>query len=100
MQIDGGGSRKVLVRAVLAGTECSGDGVVSNFHDHGNELRRAPVGASVHETEGKRARVSAVFIRMRVRARKEGMGECGVAAMLDLNGGSGCSEHALLAVPW
>ena len=98
MQIDGEGSRKVLVRAVLAGTECSGDGVVSNFHGHGNELRRAPAAAAVQETEGKRARVSAVCIRKGVGSRDKRMGGCGVAAMSDLDGGSGGSVHALLAV--
>ena len=41
-----------------------------------------------------------MWLQKSMQARKKGKGECGVAAVLDLNGGSGCSEHALLAVPW
>ena len=54
MQIDGGGSRKAMVRVVLAGTACSGDGDASDFHGHG--LRRATAVASVHDPEGNKGR--------------------------------------------
>ena len=94
MQIDGRGSRKVLVRAVLAGTACSGDGDVSDFHGTGTSSGEVPV----HEKVGKKARVSAVSMRKRVRARGERMRGCGVAVMSDLDGGSGGSVHTLLAV--
>ena len=99
MQIDGGEVVKLAGRVALAGTAGINGGVVSNFHGHGQQLRRAPAAAAVQETEGKRARVSAVCIRKRVGARDERMGGCGVAAMSDLDGGSGGGVHGLLAVP-
>ena len=57
---NGGGSGKLGGELVLAGEGCSGVGDTSDVHGYGNDLRRGPGGSPVHETTGKRVRVSAV----------------------------------------
>ena len=54
MQEGRGGSRKLVGGVALPGTACSGDGDASDFHGHGNGLRRAPAVASGHESKGNK----------------------------------------------
>ena len=91
-RIDGGGSGERLARVALAGTAGINGGELLNFLGHGTALRRSPGDALVHETEGNKVWVSAVSKGKRVRAREERRGQCGVAAMTDLDGGSGCGR--------
>ena len=60
MQRDRGGLGKLAGEVSLPGTAPI-DGVEQlRFHGHFPKLRRGPGGDSVHETEGKKVRVSAV----------------------------------------
>ena len=88
-RIDGGGVGKLAGRAALAGTAGIDGGVASNFHGHGSGLRRSPGDASVHENEGKRARVSAVRAENKVQGSEGRNGQPNGVAMTDLDGGRG-----------
>ena len=81
-----------MVRAALAGEGWFVGGEFPDFHGLGSGLRRAPGDASVHENEEKRARVSAVRVENKVQGREGTMVVCGIAAMLDLDGGDGCGR--------
>ena len=96
---NGGGSRKAVVRVVLAGEGPVDGGKVSNFHGHGHELRRSFYGAPVHETTEKRARVSAVMMESKVEGSEREMGQQhGTAVSSSTFGHGGGSGSALLAV--
>ena len=58
MQIDGGGSRKVLVRVVLAGEGWFVDGELLNFLGYGQQLRRSFTARLCTNKMAKRAWVS------------------------------------------
>ena len=64
-----------MVRVVLAGEGCSGDGDASDFHGHGHDPRQAPAGALVHETIEEKAAVRAVSMVSKVQGSERGMGQ-------------------------
>ena len=111
MQRDRGGFGKVAREVTLPGTAPI-DGVEQlRFHEHFPKLRRGPGGDSVHETEGKRERVSAVVMEKSVQATEKRKGERHGTAVVDAHlllrqhlavvdqGSKGCNDVlALLAI--
>jgi hypothetical protein len=99
-RIDGGGVGKLAGRAALAGTAGIDGGVVSNFHGHGSGLRRSPGDASVHENEGKRARVSAVRVENKVPGSERETGQPNGVAMVASYLGHGEVDAAASTPSW
>ena len=80
-----GGLGKLVGGVSLPGTAPI-DGVEQlRFHGHFPKLQRGPGGDSVHETEGKRERVSAVVLEKRVQSREQRKGERHGTAVVDIH---------------
>ena len=78
-----GGLGKLAGGVTLPGMAPVDGGEQLRFHGHFPKLRRGPGCDSVHETEGKRERVSAVVVEKRVQSREQRKGERHGTAVVD-----------------